>query len=491
MVGVEQLTGRQLKAKARLEDALGELGDEPSPSSVTLKIALSTNGIYLDEREEMFTWGLEAVKDAEDVSDPLLTAAANSALTLGSAFTGRLDVALEHVDKATQMIDSLSDEELAKGIDAIGSLAGAELYLDRFQSSGNHGERGIRVARETGQGELIAMLHPALGTSLWVLGELERSREVLGAALESARLSKNAQAIAWAAFNLEYVALITGDLDDALALGEESVELTESMGDGLVSSHAGVVHGAALIELGRHEEGIELLTRRAGDQGQKIAPGPWRATYLEDLVRGRVALGQLELAAESARCTREQADRVPLPVAHVMASRAEALVLLAQGQGHAAAELALSAVEAAESIGAKPAAATSMALAGRSLLAAGDKERAGELLERAASEYDSMGAPRYRDEIDGELRQAGLRSAKKSKRGSGAGAGLDSLTGRELEVAHLVRDRRTNKEIAGELFLSLKTVESHVRNIFGKLGVSSRVEIARAMEARSEAAQVR
>jgi DNA-binding NarL/FixJ family response regulator len=102
-----------------------------------------------------------------------------------------------------------------------------------------------------------------------------------------------------------------------------------------------------------------------------------------------------------------------------------------------------------------------------------------------------MGAPRYRDEIEGALRQAGLRSAKKSKRGSGAGAGLDSLTGRELEVAHLIRDRRTNKEIASELFLSLKTVESHVRNIFGKLGVSSRVEIARAMEARSEAAQVR
>ena len=50
-------------------------------------------------------------------------------------------------------------------------------------------------------------------------------------------------------------------------------------------------------------------------------------------------------------------------------------------------------------------------------------------------------------------------------------------------MASLIRDRRTNKEIAGELFLSLKTVESHVRNIFGKLGVSSRVDIARALEA--------
>ena len=43
-------------------------------------------------------------------------------------------------------------------------------------------------------------------------------------------------------------------------------------------------------------------------------------------------------------------------------------------------------------------------------------------------------------------------------------------------------DRKTNREIAAALFLSDKTVESHIRNIFHKLGVSSRVEVARAVE---------
>jgi DNA-binding NarL/FixJ family response regulator len=49
-------------------------------------------------------------------------------------------------------------------------------------------------------------------------------------------------------------------------------------------------------------------------------------------------------------------------------------------------------------------------------------------------------------------------------------------------VARLVADRKTNPQIAAELFLSHKTVETHLRNIFHKLGVSSRVALARAIE---------
>ena len=60
---------------------------------------------------------------------------------------------------------------------------------------------------------------------------------------------------------------------------------------------------------------------------------------------------------------------------------------------------------------------------------------------------------------------------------------LEALTGRELEVAQLVRDRKMNREIAATLFLSEKTVETHLRNIFAKLGVSSRREVAEVIEA--------
>jgi len=49
-------------------------------------------------------------------------------------------------------------------------------------------------------------------------------------------------------------------------------------------------------------------------------------------------------------------------------------------------------------------------------------------------------------------------------------------------VARLVVDRKTNPQIAAELFLSQKTVETHLRNIFHKMNVSSRVALARVIE---------
>jgi len=53
-----------------------------------------------------------------------------------------------------------------------------------------------------------------------------------------------------------------------------------------------------------------------------------------------------------------------------------------------------------------------------------------------------------------------------------------ALGGRRLEVAHLVADGLSNKQIAGRLFLSERTVDSHVRSILDKLGFNSRAQIA-------------
>ena len=76
----------------------------------------------------------------------------------------------------------------------------------------------------------------------------------------------------------------------------------------------------------------------------------------------------------------------------------------------------------------------------------------------------------------------GRRIYRRTRPGDFDQTGIGTLTARELEIARLIVDRKTNSEIASELFLSMKTVETHIRNMFRKLDASSRVEIARAVE---------
>jgi DNA-binding NarL/FixJ family response regulator len=60
----------------------------------------------------------------------------------------------------------------------------------------------------------------------------------------------------------------------------------------------------------------------------------------------------------------------------------------------------------------------------------------------------------------------------------GTGAGVAALSARELEVARLVADGRSNREIATQLHLSEKTVETRLARAFGKLGVRRRAALA-------------
>jgi NarL family two-component system response regulator LiaR len=82
------------------------------------------------------------------------------------------------------------------------------------------------------------------------------------------------------------------------------------------------------------------------------------------------------------------------------------------------------------------------------------------------------------------LASRGLHLLPRSAAGGGAGAGLeiqgsDLLTPREAEVLALLQDGATNAQIAHELSIGIETVRTHARNIYRKLGIASRRELAR------------
>ena len=140
--------------------------------------------------------------------------------------------------------------------------------------------------------------------------------------------------------------------------------------------------------------------------------------------------------------------------------------------GLAAAE---SGVAAGGSSATAPFAAARARLAdGRALAAAGDRTQAVAALLAAEEAFASFGAQRRRDEAVRELRRLGHRvRARPTDSGDGA------LTAREREIAELVAAGRTNREVAAQLVLSERTIEAHLRNVYAKLGVRSRVELTR------------
>jgi DNA-binding NarL/FixJ family response regulator len=100
----------------------------------------------------------------------------------------------------------------------------------------------------------------------------------------------------------------------------------------------------------------------------------------------------------------------------------------------------------------------------------------------------AIGAEADRAAAARELRRLGRRAPRRdSGEAPGLNGRLAALSRREREVAELVARGSTNQAIADALFLSVKTVESHLRNIFAKAGVGSRDALAAAVnrEARS------
>jgi DNA-binding NarL/FixJ family response regulator/tetratricopeptide (TPR) repeat protein len=479
--GIEQLLGRHSDAQARLEAALDRLEDRGSAEAAGLMVSLAIVAFYRVEFDRLRDWAKRALELTEPLGERALTAAATAVLALAAAFAGMRAEADRRCAEAAAVVDAMPDEELALRLEAASHLASAESYVERFAEAAVHAERGLRVARATGQGELTPILVPALATVQLALGRVPEAIELLDGAIESARLTGNLQALALYLFNRGGMAMLAGDLDAALRHTEESVELADAVDSPVATAWSGMILGFVLIERGEPARGLEIMIRRAGGDELPAAGGGWRAWSLDRLAAGWLALGRRAEAARAVAAAEAVAAETGLRHPAAMAQRAPARLALDAGDAVLAAERALASAAIAEELGARLEAALSRILAGRALAAGGDTAAAATEFERAAAALEQCGALGYRGEAERELGRLGRRRPRRSRPGTGE-PGIGSLTERELEVARLIVDRRTNTEIAAQLYVSRKTVETHVRNLFHKLDVSSRADVARVIE---------
>ena len=483
--GVEHLLGRHEQAHARLVSAMESLSDQASPAAAELMIALAMDGFALMDYGRMREWAERAMTTAHALGDRPLAAAATAVLAFACAADGAIAVAETRRREAAAMVADLSDHQLALHLDTAVHLAGAELYLDCYQEAEAHADRAIAVGLATGQSELVPLAYSILGQVKLLRGQLAEAADLLDNAVDGARLSGNVQALAGNLLNRSLTAVAAGDIDLALSTAQETVELTDGLDQSMVCA-AGVAMATALLETGNPGRAVDVLLRSSGGEELPLLPGVWRARSLELLTRCLLALGRQEEAARAASLAETLAARLTLRVARSMADRALAAVALTAGTPATAAQHALASAVTADEVGMPVDAALSRTLAGRALAQAGEPERAVAQLWQAAEQLQDCGALRYRAAAEFELRRLGQRIHRRTKPGDPHRSGVQSLTSRELQIARLVVDRRTNPEIAEALFLSPKTVETHLRNLFHKLDVSSRAEVARVVE-RSDA----
>jgi DNA-binding CsgD family transcriptional regulator len=94
-------------------------------------------------------------------------------------------------------------------------------------------------------------------------------------------------------------------------------------------------------------------------------------------------------------------------------------------------------------------------------------------LRAALETFDDLGAAPWAERARAELRASGETARKRDP------STISQLTPQEVQIARMVADGLSNKEVAAQLFLSPRTIDSHLRNVFSKLGITSRTQLAR------------
>jgi ATP/maltotriose-dependent transcriptional regulator MalT len=217
--------------------------------------------------------------------------------------------------------------------------------------------------------------------------------------------------------------------------------------------------GCAFLRLaqGRVEAATSSIsTALAGVTWDRLA----RAKLLPAQVEIAAAAGDLAAAGAAATELDEIAEEYATPWLRAVADLARGRLDLITGKPEAASGALRRALHHWQTLDIPYEVASTRVLLGSACRSVGDEEAAAGSFDAAAAIFERLGADADADRAR-ELREGKTQFP-------------DGLTAREAEVLCLVSSGQTNKQVAGELFLSDKTVARHLSNIFCKIGVSTR-----------------
>lgn len=319
----------------------------------------------------------------------------------------------------------------------------------------------------------------ALGCRAWIrlwTGDWHGARADATEAVGWAEQRQETASLAQGLVALARLEAAQGRVAECGAILARAAGVARAHGLELVMGQIAVAEGLLALGAGKYEEAVAgyeragALARGAGIEDPSVAP--WAANLVEAYLRsGRIG----EAEREHGRFDAEMRRSGP-SWALAVSARCRALLLEAEGHGTPGAVEA--AFHEALEWHARGAVvferARTLLCHGQWLRRTGRTPEARDALEEALSVFSVLGAVPWEEAVRSELRATGSRTGRTS---------CTRLTEQEGRIAALVAGGATNKETAAALFLSPKTVEFHLGNVYRKLGVRSRSELARTFDA--------
>jgi len=322
--------------------------------------------------------------------------------------------------------------------------------------------RQVRLARDAGALDQLPIMLGALGVSAVWSGDFAAAASLI---TESDAVCK-ATGSRVAPYAAMYLAALRGHQAEAIPLIEAAIAEAAAEGQGVAATFAHWVTAILHNGLGRYADALA-----AAGQATQDAHLYTSMRALPELIEAAARSGNTGVAAEALERLAETTQAGGTDFGVGLEARSRALV----SRGQAAEGCYREAIDRLGRTQLRPDLARAHLLYGEWLRRENRRADARAQLRTAHEMLDAMGMLAFSERAGHELRATGGIVRKHAVQVP------STLTAQEVHIARLARDGRTNPEIGTQLFLSARTVEWHLRNVFTKLGIGSRRELNAAL----------